>query len=160
MDSLKFHPGPPCPTLLHPVGGPPLKRPYGRFRGGPPARWAACSHILPLGYPVPYAYAEKSRLLRPQCDLETFFEFGRDSNFEVTWCQVESGAYGKWYPWSPYSYTRPGPTMPDPSTPCRRATPETALLSLLGWSARRAGVLRPSSTTLDTPRRTGLGGVT
>jgi hypothetical protein len=25
-DSLKFHPGPPCPTLLHPVGGPALKR--------------------------------------------------------------------------------------------------------------------------------------
>jgi hypothetical protein len=23
-DSLKFHPGPPCPTLLSPVGGPPL----------------------------------------------------------------------------------------------------------------------------------------
>jgi hypothetical protein len=21
MDSLKFHPGPPCPTLLHPAGG-------------------------------------------------------------------------------------------------------------------------------------------
>jgi hypothetical protein len=26
MDSLKFHPGPPCPTLPCPVGGPPLKR--------------------------------------------------------------------------------------------------------------------------------------
>jgi hypothetical protein len=27
MDSLKRHPGPPCPTLLRPAGGPPLKRP-------------------------------------------------------------------------------------------------------------------------------------
>jgi hypothetical protein len=35
MDSLKFHPGPPCPTLLGPVGRPPLKQPYSRFRGGP-----------------------------------------------------------------------------------------------------------------------------
>jgi hypothetical protein len=25
MDSLKFHPGPPCPTILRPVDGPPLK---------------------------------------------------------------------------------------------------------------------------------------
>jgi hypothetical protein len=34
MDSLKFHPGPPCPTPLRPAGGPSLKRPYSRFRGG------------------------------------------------------------------------------------------------------------------------------
>jgi hypothetical protein len=27
--SLKFHPDPPCPTLLHPASGPPLKRPCG-----------------------------------------------------------------------------------------------------------------------------------
>jgi hypothetical protein len=36
MDSLKFHPGPPCPTLLRPAGGPPLKRPHVCFRGGSP----------------------------------------------------------------------------------------------------------------------------
>jgi hypothetical protein len=35
IDSLKFHLGPPCPTLLRPAGWSPLKRPYGRFRGGP-----------------------------------------------------------------------------------------------------------------------------
>jgi hypothetical protein len=35
--SLKIHPGPPCTTLLHPVGGPPPKRPFSRFWGGPPA---------------------------------------------------------------------------------------------------------------------------
>jgi hypothetical protein len=47
MDSLKFHLGLPCPTLLQPAGGspaagPPLKRPYGCFSGGLPAGWAAC----------------------------------------------------------------------------------------------------------------------
>jgi hypothetical protein len=35
MDSLKFHLGPPCPTLLRPAGGPTLKRRNGRFRSGP-----------------------------------------------------------------------------------------------------------------------------
>jgi len=29
MDSLKYHLGPPCPTLLRTAGRPPLKRPYG-----------------------------------------------------------------------------------------------------------------------------------
>jgi hypothetical protein len=28
------------------------------------------------------------------------------------------------------------PTMPDPSTPCGRATPETALWPLQGWPVR------------------------
>jgi hypothetical protein len=48
MDSLKFHLGPPCPTCLRPVGRPLLKRPYGRFRGGPPVGWAAGGRVLPL----------------------------------------------------------------------------------------------------------------
>jgi hypothetical protein len=51
MDSLKFHPGLPCPTLLCPVGGPSLKRLYGRFRGGPLAERAACGHRLTLWIP-------------------------------------------------------------------------------------------------------------
>jgi hypothetical protein len=46
MDSLKFHSGLPCPTLLRPVGGPPLKLPYGRFRGGPPAGRATCAAVF------------------------------------------------------------------------------------------------------------------
>jgi hypothetical protein len=50
----------------------------------------------------------------------------------------------------------PRPTMPDPSMPCRRATPETTLQLFLGWPANRAGGLRPSSTLLDTPSHTGL----
>jgi hypothetical protein len=33
----------------------------------------------------------------------------------------------------------PGLTMPNPSTPCRRDTPETALLLFRGWPTRRAG---------------------
>jgi hypothetical protein len=42
MDFLKFHPGPPCPTLLRPAGGPPLKQPAGQ---------AACGRLLPLWTP-------------------------------------------------------------------------------------------------------------
>ena len=48
-----------------------------------------------------------------------------------------------------------GPAMPDPYTPCGRATPQTALRPFGGWPARRAGGLRPSSSCLDTPSRTG-----
>jgi hypothetical protein len=51
MDSLKFHPGPPCLTLISPAGGPPLKRPYGHFRGGLPTEHAACGRLLPLWTP-------------------------------------------------------------------------------------------------------------
>jgi hypothetical protein len=52
MDSLRFHLGSPCPTLLRPAGGPPMKRPHGCFRGDPPIRWAACGHLLPLWIPL------------------------------------------------------------------------------------------------------------
>jgi hypothetical protein len=41
-DPLKFPSGTLCPTLLDPAGGPPLKRPYSRFKGGLPA----CSLLL------------------------------------------------------------------------------------------------------------------
>jgi hypothetical protein len=33
-DSLKFHAGPPCPTLIRAAGGPPYKWPYGCLGGG------------------------------------------------------------------------------------------------------------------------------
>jgi hypothetical protein len=46
--------------------------------------------------------------------------------------------------------------MPDPYTPCGRATPQTALRPFGGWPTRSAGGLRPSSFPLDTPSRTGL----
>jgi hypothetical protein len=55
IDSLKFHPGVPCPTLLRTAVGPPLKRPYGRFRVGPPG-------LLPPW--APYAYGWLA--VRPQ----------------------------------------------------------------------------------------------
>jgi hypothetical protein len=48
MDSPKFHPNPPCPTLLRPVGGPSPKQPFGRFRGGPPVGQAAFGRLIPL----------------------------------------------------------------------------------------------------------------
>jgi hypothetical protein len=48
----------------------------------------------------------------------------------------------------------PRPAMPNPSTPCGWATPETTFQPFQGWPASRAGNLRPSSTLLDTPRRT------
>jgi hypothetical protein len=46
MDSRQFYQGPPCLTLLCPVGGPSLKRPYSRFRGGLPAGQVACGSLL------------------------------------------------------------------------------------------------------------------
>jgi hypothetical protein len=50
----------------------------------------------------------------------------------------------------------PGPAMPDPATPYGQPTPETALWPFPRWPARRTGILQPSSTPLDTPRRTPL----
>jgi hypothetical protein len=51
MDSLKFHPGPPWPTLLRSAGGPPLKRHHGHLSGGPPAGRLACGCLLPFWTP-------------------------------------------------------------------------------------------------------------
>jgi hypothetical protein len=51
MDSMKYHLGPPCLTLLRPAGAPPLKQPYVHFTGSPPAGQAACGHLLPLWTP-------------------------------------------------------------------------------------------------------------
>jgi hypothetical protein len=42
--------------------------------------------------------------------------------------------------------------MPDPSTPCGRATPETTLRPFLGWPTGRAGDLQPSSWIPDAVR--------
>jgi hypothetical protein len=46
MESLKFYLGPLCPTILRPVGGPPLQRLYGHFRGDPPTGRVACGRLL------------------------------------------------------------------------------------------------------------------
>jgi hypothetical protein len=61
----KVHQGPACPTLLLPAGGPPLKQPYGCFRGCPPTRRKACGCLLPLRTPHavrvwPRSYKTKS----------------------------------------------------------------------------------------------------
>jgi hypothetical protein len=67
MDSLKFHQGTLCPTLLRPAGRSPLKRPYnGRFSGSLPARRAVCGRLLPLGLPRPYAYDDVDKCARCQ----------------------------------------------------------------------------------------------
>jgi hypothetical protein len=55
MDSLKFHLGLPCPTLLRPVGRPPLKQSYHHCRDGLFAGWVACG--CPLTFFTPrYSY--------------------------------------------------------------------------------------------------------
>jgi hypothetical protein len=64
MDSLKFHPGPACPILLNPDGSDPLKRPYGLFRGGPPAGLAASGHFLPPWTPHTVCYGENAMILK------------------------------------------------------------------------------------------------
>jgi hypothetical protein len=50
-DSLKFFPGLPCPTLLCPAGGPPMKQLYSNFWSGPPAGRTPCSCLLPPWVP-------------------------------------------------------------------------------------------------------------
>jgi hypothetical protein len=57
MDSLKFHMGSPCPTLLRPAVGPPLKWQHGRFRVQPSAWQVACSCLLSPRTTTPHAYA-------------------------------------------------------------------------------------------------------
>jgi hypothetical protein len=47
-----------------------------------------------------------------------------------------------------------GPVMPDPSTPCILAAPETALSPFQEWPAQKVGGLQPSSTPLVSPRCT------
>jgi hypothetical protein len=51
MDSLRFHPGPPCPTFLCPADGPPPKRPYSCFGRVPPAALVTCGRLLPFWTP-------------------------------------------------------------------------------------------------------------
>jgi hypothetical protein len=61
-DSLKFHAGPPCLTLICPVGRPPPKRPYGHLGGGPPAGLVACSRLIPPWIPLPVrAYVDHNQ---------------------------------------------------------------------------------------------------
>jgi hypothetical protein len=61
MDSLKFHPGPPCHTLQLAAGGPPLKRPYSRFRGACPQGGRPAAIFYRFGHPTPCAYVFSTR---------------------------------------------------------------------------------------------------
>jgi hypothetical protein len=56
MDSLKFHPGPLCPTLLCPLGRSPLKWPYSRFGVARPQGGRRAVVFYSFGHPTPYAY--------------------------------------------------------------------------------------------------------
>jgi hypothetical protein len=51
MDSLMFHPSPPCPTLVCLLDEPPLIQHYGRFRGGACAGRVTCGCLLLLWTP-------------------------------------------------------------------------------------------------------------
>jgi hypothetical protein len=64
-------------------------------------------------------------------------------------------AYGKGWPWNPWSFTRACHGLPIyRSTPCGQTTPETTLHPFQGWPTHRAGSLQPSPTPSDTPRHT------
>jgi hypothetical protein len=87
MDSLKFHPGPPCSTLLRPTGGPPLK----------PA-----ALFYPFRHPTPYAYVVMWEA-RLGCACRR--EAPRHPRFICRWIfQVWrfSVTTSKWYFWSPF----------------------------------------------------------
>jgi hypothetical protein len=72
MDSLKFHMGAPCPTLLCTAGGPPKKRLYGQFWGGPPAKPEGnpTAFFYPFGHPTSYAYAFQTTVPLPLLPIQ------------------------------------------------------------------------------------------
>jgi hypothetical protein len=51
MGVLKFHRGPPCPTLVCPAGGPPPKQPYSGFREARPQSGQPASSTTRLDTP-------------------------------------------------------------------------------------------------------------
>jgi hypothetical protein len=53
-DSLKFHPVPPSPTLIRPVGRPLPKRPYSHLGVARPQGGQPAAVFFLLGYPIPY----------------------------------------------------------------------------------------------------------
>jgi hypothetical protein len=60
MDSLKFHTGPLCSTLLCPAGRPPLKQLYICFMSGAQGEQPAAI-FYSFRHPMPYAYASFSQ---------------------------------------------------------------------------------------------------
>jgi hypothetical protein len=66
MDSLKLHRGPPCPTLLRPVSGPPLK-----WQGGRPS-----TVFYLFGHPMLYTY------VGGRLGWNRIFEFGEKNTLQ------------------------------------------------------------------------------
>jgi hypothetical protein len=56
MDFLKFHPGLPCPTLLHPAGGPFLKPLTAVLWVARPQGEQPAVNFYPFRNPTPYTY--------------------------------------------------------------------------------------------------------
>jgi hypothetical protein len=160
MDSPKFHPGPPCPTLLRPAGGPLLKRYNGRFRGGQPTRQAACGRLLPLWSPHALrltSLVSEGTCLDPQRNGKHMFAKETFVLLLLLCHERRRSCGGRFCDdlpspnvqgWNQARMARgihglpkvsPGPAMPNPPMPCGRATPETALWPFLGWLAPRAG---------------------
>jgi hypothetical protein len=74
MDFLKFHPVPPCPTVLRPLGGAPLKWPYGCFRGGPPTGRLTCGHPhLDTLHRTLYTYVKDRDFMCSRNNLDNYF---------------------------------------------------------------------------------------
>jgi hypothetical protein len=107
LDSLKFHPGLPCPTLLRPAGGPPLKRPHGHFSGSPPTRRVPAAFFYPFGHRSPYVCSLHLFLWIPhkvsQICLEVqklqwgfrvdfWLEFGRNFPQNQEFAEIRSGS--------------------------------------------------------------------
>jgi hypothetical protein len=63
MDSLKFHPGLPCPAFPRPVRRLPLKLGVGIGVARPQSGWLAAIFYT-LGHPSPYAYGPETRAWR------------------------------------------------------------------------------------------------
>jgi hypothetical protein len=89
MDSLKLHPGPPCPTLLRPAASQPrnsLSAISGvtRPQGGQPV-----VVFYPVGHPTPYAYGPKApqgHLDRSRIYVAAFFSpFDVDVILAIFW---------------------------------------------------------------------------
>jgi hypothetical protein len=148
-DSLKFHPGPLCPTFLRPVGGPPPKRTY--------AGRAALAVFYPLGYPIPYGPPQRHVMPRETHNVtpwifQGFLLFLPSSSFESIRVrrrkagQRRMGSGGHGFP--KFSH---GLAMPD--LLCHVGRPPLKQL-FQGWPPRSARGLWTSSTPLDTPRHT------
>jgi hypothetical protein len=134
MDSLNFHSGLPCPTLLRPAGGAPLKRPVVRFRGSPPTGQAACGHLLP------FWTSHAIRLCQEEEEDEDEDEAEEDEDEEEDVRGRASGRCEGVDIMAPVSRRAPGPRIESRSSqprhrPTRRSRKETSLLCVRNFSS-------------------------